>query len=182
VSDVTLLSTAQLLKIDKEGSSLFVATLRPTSEVATTIDEEELTPAWKDLVWKFEDVFPDDYPGPSLRRSVQLKIELEPGTNPASKAAYRLLPAEMDELKAQLAVLLEKGLVRPSTRPWGAPVLFAPNADGGLRMCLDYRTLNKGTIKDKNPIPRVDEIFDRLQGATHFSTLDLRSGYYHIRV
>jgi hypothetical protein len=88
----------------------------------------------------------------------------------------------MNELKAQLAVLLEKGLVRPSTSPWGAPVLFSPKADGGLRMCLDYLALNKGTIKKKNPIPRVDKIFDRLQGATHLSTLDLRSGYYHIRV
>jgi Reverse transcriptase (RNA-dependent DNA polymerase) len=88
----------------------------------------------------------------------------------------------MDELKAQLAVLLEKGLVRPSTIPWGAPALFAPKAERGLRMCLDYSALNKGTIKDKNPIPRVDEIFDRFQGATHFSNLDLRSGYYQIRV
>jgi Reverse transcriptase (RNA-dependent DNA polymerase) len=88
----------------------------------------------------------------------------------------------MDGFKAQLAVLLEKALVRPSTSPWGAPVLFALQADGGLRMCLDCRGLNKGTIKDKNPIPRVDDNFDRLQGATHFSTLDLRSGYYQIRV
>jgi Reverse transcriptase (RNA-dependent DNA polymerase) len=87
----------------------------------------------------------------------------------------------MDELKAQLPVLLEKALIRPSTSQWEAPALFAPKTDGGLRMCLDYRALNKGTIKDKNPIPRVDEIFDRLQGAKHFITLDLRSRYYEIK-
>jgi hypothetical protein len=108
VSYVSLLSTAQLLKIGKEGSPSFLATLRPTSEVATTIDEEELSPAWKDLVGKFEDVFPDDHPGLPPRRAVQLEIKLEPGTTPASKATYRLSPAEMDELKAQLAVFREK--------------------------------------------------------------------------
>jgi Reverse transcriptase (RNA-dependent DNA polymerase) len=96
--------------------------------------------------------------------------------------AYRLSPAEMGEMKTQLAVHLETRLIRPSTSPWGAPVLFAPKTDGGLRMCLDCRALNKVTIKDKNPILRVDRIFDRLQGATHFSTLDLRSGYYQIKV
>jgi Reverse transcriptase (RNA-dependent DNA polymerase) len=88
----------------------------------------------------------------------------------------------MDELKAQLAILLEKGLIRPSVSLWGAPVLFAPKSDGGLRMCLDYRALKKGTIKYKDHIPGVDEIFDRLQGARHFTTLDLRSGYYQIKV
>jgi Reverse transcriptase (RNA-dependent DNA polymerase) len=184
VSDASLLSTAQILKIDKGGGPLYLATIRSTSGEATspTDKDKELCPSWKKLVGQFDDVFPDDHPGLPPRRFVQLEINLEPGVTPASKAAYRLSPAEMDELKAQLAVLLEKGLVRPSTSPWGAPVLFAPKADEGIRMCLDYRALNKGTIKDKNPIPRVDEIFDRLQGATHFSTLDLRSGYNQIRV
>ena len=73
-------------------------------------------------------------------------------------------------------------MVRPSVSPWGAPVLFAPKKDGGLRMCLDYRALNKLTVKNKCPIPRIDEIFDRLQGAQHFTSLDLRSGYYQIRM
>jgi hypothetical protein len=149
---------------------------------ASPSDEEELSPEWDKLVGAFADVFPEEHPGLPPDRAVQLEINLEPGTQPVSKPAYLLSPAEMDELKAQLAVLLEKGLIRPSTSPWGAPVLFAPKSDGGLPMCLDYRALNKGTIKDKNPIPRVDEIFDRLQGAKHFTTLDLRSGYYQIKV
>jgi hypothetical protein len=88
---------------------LFLATIQRTSEVVTTLDEEELSPAWKDLVGKVDDVFPDDNPCFPPRRAVQLELKLEPGTTPASKAAYRLSPAEMDELKAQLAVLLEKG-------------------------------------------------------------------------
>jgi hypothetical protein len=93
-----------------------------------------------------------------------------------------LSPAVMDELKKQLGLLLEKVLVRPIVSPWGAPVLFAPKKDGVLRMCLDYRALNKLTVKNKCPIPRIDEIFDRLQGAQHFTSLDLRSGYYQIRM
>jgi hypothetical protein len=88
----------------------------------------------------------------------------------------------MDELKKQLSLLLEKGLIRPSVSPWGAPVLFAPKKDGGLRMCLDYRALNKLIIKYKCPIPRIDEIFDRIQGAQYFTSLDLRSRYYQIRM
>ena len=111
-----------------------------------------------------------------------MEIELEEEAKPVAKPAFRLSPAEMDELKKQLSLLLEKGLVRPSVSPWGAPVLFAPKKDGGLRMCLDYRALNKLTVKNKCPIPRIDEIFDRLQGAQHFTSLDLRSGYYQIRM
>jgi hypothetical protein len=163
------------LRLVKE-EALYLATIGSTSgeDTSPTDKDKELCPSWKKLVRQFDDVFLDDHPGLPPKRFVQLEINLEPGVTPASKAAYRLSPAEMEELKAQLAVLLEKGLVRPSTSPWGAPVIFAPKADGGLRMCLDYRALNKGTIKDKNTIPRVDEILDRLQGATHFSTLDLR--------
>jgi hypothetical protein len=99
-----------------------------------------------------------------------------------AKPAFRLSPAEMDELRKQLNLLLEKGLVRPSVSPCGAPVLFAPKKDGGLPMSLYYRALNKLTVKNKCPIPRIDEIFDRLQGAQHFTSLDLRSGYYQIRM
>jgi Reverse transcriptase (RNA-dependent DNA polymerase) len=113
---------------------------------------------------------------------VELKIELKEGAKPVSKPVYKLSPAEQDELKAQIELLLEKGLIRPSVSPWGAPVSFPPKKDGGLRMCLDYRALNKLTVKGKCPIPLVDELFDRLGGETHFSSIDLRSGYYQIRV
>jgi Reverse transcriptase (RNA-dependent DNA polymerase) len=88
----------------------------------------------------------------------------------------------MDDFKKQLSLLLEKGLIRPRMSPWGAPVLFAPKKDGGLRMCLDYRAFNMLTIENKCPIPRIDEIFDRIQGAQYFTSLDIRSGYYQIRM
>jgi hypothetical protein len=99
-----------------------------------------------------------------------MKIELKEGAEPVSKPVYRLSPAEQNELQSQIELLLETGLIQPSVSPWGAPVLFAPKKDGGLQMCLDYRALNKLTVKDKCPIPRVDELFDRLHGATHFRT------------
>jgi hypothetical protein len=150
-------------------------------EEATSPTDEELSPSWKRLLCQFGDVFPDDHPRLPPKRSVQLEINLEPGVTPASKAAYRLSPAKMDDLKAQLAMLLEKGLARPSTSPWGAPVLFVPKADGCLRMCFDCRALNKGTIKDKDPIPRVDVIFDRLQGVLKEIRTDIQTNSANVR-
>jgi hypothetical protein len=91
-------------------------------------------------------------------------------------------PVEQDELRAQIELLLETGLIRSSVSAWGALVLFTQKKDGGLRMCLDYRTLNKLTVKDKRPNPRVDELFDCIRGVTRFSTIGLRLGYYQIRV
>jgi hypothetical protein len=117
--------------VNKDGGPLYLATIRPTSEAVTTPESSELSPTWKKLVGQFDDVFPEDHPGLPPKRAVQVEINLEPRVTPASEAAYRLSPAEMDELKAQLAVLLEKGLVRPSTSLWGAPLHFAPKADGG---------------------------------------------------
>ena len=93
-----------------------------------------------------------------------------------------MAPAELKELKEQLTDLLEKGFIRPSTSPWGAPVLFVRKKDGSLRMCIDYRQLNKVTIKNRYPLPRIDDLFDQLQGAKCFSKIDLRSGYHQVRV
>ncbi len=179
----TLLSTMKIQEL-AEGEPVFLVTLKAQGPGKEEVIPEptSLPPVWDQIIKDYADVFPEEHPGLPPDRSVQLEINLEAGALPVSKPAYRLSPAGMDELKTQLAVLLEKGLIRPSTTPWGAPVLFAPKTDGGLRMCLDYRALNKVTIKDKNPIPRVDEILDRLQGAKHFSTLDLRSWYYQIKV
>jgi hypothetical protein len=107
------------------------------------------------MLTEFEDVFTTDQPGLPPEHSVAMEIALEEGEKPVAKPAFRLSPAEMDELKKQLSLLLEKGLIKPSVSPWGAPVLFAPKKDGSLRMFLDYRALNKLTIKNKCPIPRV---------------------------
>ena len=84
-----------------------------------------------------------------------------------------MAPTELEELKAQLQDLLDKGFIRPSTSPWGAPVLFVKKKDGTLRLCIDYRQLNKVTIKNKYPLPRIDDLFDQLQGAEYFSKIEL---------
>ena len=105
-----------------------------------------------------------------------------PGTQPVSKAPYRMAPTELKELKVQLQELLDKKFIRPSTSPWGAPVLFAKKKDGSLRLCIDYRELNKVIVKNKYPLPRIDDLFDQLQGAQVFSKVDLRSGYHQLKV
>ncbi|KAK5830740.1 hypothetical protein PVK06_014535 [Gossypium arboreum] len=117
-----------------------------------------------------------------LEREVEFSIDLIPGTTPISIAPYRVAPIELKELKTQLQELVDRGFVRPSHSPWGAPVLFVKKKDGSLRLCIDYRQLNKVTIKNKYPLPRIDDLFDQLKGATMFSKIDLRSGYYQLRV
>ena len=131
---------------------------------------------------EFTDVFPEELPGLPPQRDIEFTIDLEPGTAPISKAPYRMAPAEMKELKAQLDELLQIGFIRPSVSPWGAPVLFVKKKDGTLRLCIDYRELNKRTIKNKYPLPRIDDLLDQLQGARYFSKIDLRSGYHQLRI
>ncbi|KAG7559449.1 Integrase catalytic core [Arabidopsis thaliana x Arabidopsis arenosa] len=116
------------------------------------------------------------------RGRVVFEIELEPGTMPISKAPYRMAPAEMAELKKQLEELLGKSFIRPSSSPWGAPVLFVKKKDGSFRLCIDYRRLNRGTVKNKYPLPRIDELLDLLRGATWFSKIDLASVYHQIPI
>ncbi|GJR05459.1 putative reverse transcriptase domain-containing protein [Tanacetum coccineum] len=101
---------------------------------------------------------------------------------PVVKSPYRLAPSEMSKLSNQLKELQEKGFIRPSHSPWGAPVLFVKKKDGAMRMCIDYRELNKFTIKNRYPLLRIDDLFDQLQGACCFSKIDLRSGYHQLRV
>ena len=179
---ITRISATQLKKVVRRKEPVYLVHLSQMGVDGTPAGNSQLSNAWECMLKKFEDVFPTDQPGLPPERSVAMEIDLEEGAKPVAKPAFRLSPAEMDELKKQLSLLLEKGLIRPSVSPWGAPVLFAPKKDGGLRMCLDYRALNKLTIKNKCPIPRIDEIFDRLQGAQYFTSLDLRSGYYQIRM
>ncbi|KAI3739580.1 hypothetical protein L2E82_29989 [Cichorium intybus] len=114
-------------------------------------------------VCEFSDVFLEDLPGVPPARQVEFKIDLIPGATPVAKAPYRLAPAEMQELSSQLNELLSKGFIRPSFSPWGAPVLFVKKKDGSFRMCIDYRELNKLTIKNRYPLPRIDDLFDQLQ-------------------
>nr|GFB83706.1 putative reverse transcriptase domain-containing protein [Tanacetum cinerariifolium] len=134
------------------------------------------------IVLEFPYVFPDELPGIPPVREVEFNIKLIPGAEPISKAPYRMAPVELKELKDQLQELLERGFIRPSVSPWGAPVLFVKKKDGSMRLCIDYRELNKITIRNRYPLPRIDDLFDQLQGAMHFSKIDLRSGYHQLRV
>nr|GFA75833.1 hypothetical protein [Tanacetum cinerariifolium] len=113
---------------------------------------------------------------------VEFQIDLVPGAAPVARAPYRLAPSEMKELAEQLKELSDKGFIRPSSSPWGAPVLFVKKNDGSFRMCIDYRELNKLTVKNRYPLPRIDDLFDQLQGSSVYSKIDLRSGYHQLRV
>ena len=131
---------------------------------------------------EFPDVFPEDLPGLPPDRETEFTIEVAPGVAPTSIPPYRMTPPELQELKKQLQELLEKGYIRPSVSPWGAPVLFVKKKDGTLRLCIDYRKLNQVTVKNKYPLPRIDDLFDQLQGAEVFSKIDLRSGYHQLKI
>ncbi|GJZ63329.1 putative reverse transcriptase domain-containing protein [Tanacetum coccineum] len=134
------------------------------------------------IVRDFPEVFPDDLLGLPHVREVEFRIDLITVRITVVRSPYRLAPSEMLELSNQLKELQEKGFIRPSHSPWGAPVLFVKKKDGSMRMCIDYRELNKLTIKNRYPLPRIDDLFDQLQGACCFSKIDLRSGYHQLRV
>ena len=126
--------------------------------------------------------FPEDLPGVPPEREIYFGIDLLQDTQPISFCPYRMAPTNLKELKEQLKDLLDKGFIRTSISPLGAPVFFVKKKDGSLRMCIDYRQLNKVTIKNKYSIPRIDDLFDQLHGASHFSKIDLRSRYHQLRV
>ena len=134
------------------------------------------------IVKEFPDVFPDYISGLPPDRDVEFTIDLISGTEPISIPPYRMSPVELRELKAQLEELLSKGFIRPSISPWGAPILLMRKKDGSLRLCIDYRQLNRVTIRNQYPLPRIDELFDQLQGSRVYSKIDLRSGYHQLRV
>jgi hypothetical protein len=137
----------------------------------------------RQVLEEFLDVMLEDLPKDlPPRRRVDHAIEVMPGVEPLAKAPYRMSHEELKELKVQLEELLAKGYIKPSKSPYGAPVLFVHKKDGTLRMCVDYRALNKATVKNRYPLPRIDDLFDRLSGAKVFSRIDLRSGYYQIRI
>ena len=171
---MSIISALQASNMLKKGCSGLLAYM--INSEATNEKLEDIP-----LVKEFPDVFPEELPGLPLDRDIEFSIELLPGTGPISKASYRMAPAKLRELKL-LQDLLDKGFIRPSVSPWGAPVLFVKKKDGSLRLCIDYRELNKVTVKNKYPLPRIDDLFDQLQGASVFSKIDLRSGYHQLKV
>jgi hypothetical protein len=134
------------------------------------------------VVQEVPEVFLDDITELSSEREVEFAIDLVPGMSPISIAPYKMSASELGELKKQLEALLEKQFIRLSVSPWGAPALLVEKKNGSMGLCLDYRQLNKVTIKNRYPLPRIDDLMDQLVGAEVFSKIDLRSGYHQIRV
>jgi hypothetical protein len=134
------------------------------------------------VVREFVDVFPEELPGFPPEREMEFTIDLKPGTEPIARTPYRMSTPELQELKMQLKELLDLGLIRPSVSPWGAPVIFIRKKDGSWRLCIDYHQLNKATIKNQYLLPRIDDLFDQMKGATVFSKIDLRSGYHQLQI
>ena len=183
---------AQAIK-QREVETLFVAVIRPvdveessavqtgTTEVEKTF-HQDMSTLIQDVLCEFKDVFPMDLPTglPPVRMGHEFKIELDDDTPPVHRPIYKLSPLELAEAKKQIDYMLEHGYIRPSKSPYGAPVLFAPKKDGGLRFCIDYRWLNKKTIRNQYPLPLPEEMYDRLGGSKVFSKIDLRSGYWQV--
>ena len=134
------------------------------------------------VVCECVDVFPDKLPGLPPQRVVDFGIELHLGTTTISMTPHRMAPVELQELRVQLQELLDKGFIRPSTSPWGASVLIAKKRGKTLRLCIDYRQLNRVMIKNRYPLPRINDWFDQLRGARVYSKIDLRAGYHQLRV
>jgi hypothetical protein len=131
---------------------------------------------------EYPDVFPDDLPGMPPDLDIEFSIELLPGTAPISKRPYRMDVKDLAELKKQIEELSSKRFIHPSSSPWGAPTLFVDKKDGSRRMCVDYRSLNEVTIKNKYPLPRIEDLLDHMRGAKVFSKIDLRFGYHQLKI
>ncbi|GKE32914.1 putative reverse transcriptase domain-containing protein, partial [Tanacetum coccineum] len=174
-SRLKVISCIKAKKYIERGSQLFLAQVTEREPSKKQLQDVP-------VIRNFPGVFPDDLPGLPPPRQVEFRIELVPGAAPVARAPFRLAPSKLKELLDQLKELLEKGFIRPSASPWGAPVLFVKKKDGSFRMCIDYRELNKLTIKNRYPLPRIDDLFDQLQGSNVYSKIDLRSGYHQLRI
>ena len=171
----SIISSMSAMQLMDKGNQGFLAVVRDVDAEVPSLDQVS-------IVREFPDVFSDELPRMPPDREVKFSIELAPGVQPVSIPPYRMAPTELRELKVQLEDMLEKGFIRPSTSPWGAPVLFVKKKDGTMRLCVDYRQLNKITVRNKYPLPRIDDLFDQLQGATCFLKIDLRSGYHQLKI
>ncbi|GKC62242.1 putative reverse transcriptase domain-containing protein [Tanacetum coccineum] len=176
---LNIISCTKMQKYMLKGCPIFLAHVT-TKEIKDKSEKKRLEDV--PIVQNFPEVFPEDLLGLLPTRQVEFQIDLIPGDAPVARAPYRLAPSEMKELSEQLKELSDKGFIRPSSSPWGAPVLFVKKKDGSFRMCIDYRELNKLTVKNRYPLPRIDDLFDQLQGSSVYSKIDLRSGYHQLRV
>ncbi|KAL8134085.1 hypothetical protein AgCh_009233 [Apium graveolens] len=169
------LSVLQARKLLRQGCEAYLAHMVDIKIETPTLDEIP-------IIREYPNVFPEEFPGLPPDREIEFSIDLILRAEAVSKAPYRMDPVEMKELAKQLQELLDKGVIRPSVSPWGAPVLFVKKKDGSMRLCIDYRELNKLTIKNKYPLPRIDDLFDQLKEVCYFSMIDLRSGYHQLKI
>ena len=188
---VAVVSPMQMKRlVRKGGHDTFLAHLRqlPDASLATAQEAPAASAAadqygpYAPVIEEYADIFEPLPSGLPPARDHDHKIEVEAGSIPPFKPTYRMSPAELEEVQKQLQGYLEKGHIRPSTSPYGAPILFVRKKEGTLRMCVDYRALNKQTVKNRYPLPRIDELLDQLHGARVFSKLDLTQGYHQVRV
>ncbi|GKC83654.1 putative reverse transcriptase domain-containing protein, partial [Tanacetum coccineum] len=175
VSQLKVISCIKARKYVERGCHLFLAYVTENKLKEKRMED---VPVIRDIL----KVFPEELPGLPPPRQVEFRIDLVPGAEPVARAPYILAPSEMKELSVQLQELLEKRFIRPSSSPWGASVLFVKKKDGSFRMCIDYRELNKLTVKNCYPLPRIDDLFDQLQDSSVYSKIDLRSGYHQLRI
>ncbi|GJZ36881.1 putative reverse transcriptase domain-containing protein [Tanacetum coccineum] len=176
---LNIISCTKTQKYLLKGHHVFLAHVT-TKETEDKSGEKRLEDV--PIVQDFLGVFPKEFSGLSQTLKVEFQIDLMLGSALVARAPYRLAPSEMKELSDQLKELSDKGFIRPSSSPGGAPVLFVKKKDGSFRMCIDYQELNKLTVKNRYPLPRIDDLFDQLQGSSVYSKIDLRSGYHQLRV
>jgi hypothetical protein len=174
VVDVREISTMQLKKNFRKGCQVFATHMEETTKDKVASIEDH--PILRD----FEDVF-REIPGLPAKRDIDFSIDLVPAAL-VSKTPYKMGTLELKEFQMQLEELLKMGYICPSMSPWGAPVLFVKKKDGTLRLRIDFRQLNKVTIKNKYPLPIIDDLFDQLKCARIFSKIDLRSDYHQVRI
>lgn len=183
-NNVEIISPKEMMKELKNQrnaeAELYLGLLRTDEQNTST---QEVNIETKQMMDEYRDVFPDELPkGLPPKRAIDHQIELLPGSSPPYRPTFRMSPLELQEVKKQVDELLEQGKIQLSKSPYGSPVLFVKKKEGNLRMCIDYRALNKLTIKNKYPLPRIDELLDRLNGAKYFTKIDLRSGYHQVRI
>ena len=176
------ISANTISNYEKKKIPLCAILVRPAPE-DTENQGPKISQEMEKILKQYTDVFPKQLPkGLPPKRAHDFHIELKKGSTPQNKGLYRMSPSELAELKSQLEELSEQGFIRPSTSPWGAPALFVGKKDGSSRMCIDYRAVNRLTVKNSYPLPRIDDILDQLLEASYFTKLDLRSGYHQIQL
>ncbi|GKD11377.1 hypothetical protein Tco_1191062 [Tanacetum coccineum] len=166
MSRLKVISCIKAHKYIERGCHLFLAHVTEKKPKEKQLEDVH-------VIRDFLEVFPDELPGLPSPRQVEFRTDLVQGAAPIARAPYRLASSEMRELSEQLQELLEKGFIRSSSSPWGARVLFVKKKDGSFRTCIDYHELNKLTVKNRYPLPRIDDLFDQLQGSSAYFKIDL---------